>query len=336
VDRELAALLGVDRDGDFADAEREAPECLIWISAEHGEPVPPPAPSLWQGRANSLSARHVDWPDISAVHALTEKPRTEMQKPAGVPAGSPLALPDSGAAAAQLIRTRRSAVAFDGATTIAADAFFAMMAATLPRASAPPWSAWPWPPLVHPALFVHRVDGVAPGLYQLVRDPDALDSLRGAMRRDWLWEKVGPRELPLYLLVPHDLRAAAQTVCCHQEIAADSCFALGMLARYGVAAVEPWRYRALHWECGMLGQVLYLEAEAAGISGTGIGCFFDDEMHAALGIREREWQTLYHFTSGGAVEDVRLTTLPAYPELARAGGVTQRGPSAAPRHKGSL
>jgi hypothetical protein len=62
----------------------------------------------------------------------------------------------------------------------------------------------------------------------------------------------------------------------------------------------------------MLGQVLYLEAEAAGIRGTGIGCFFDDEMHALLGIRDREWQSLYHFTAGGAVDDARLTTLPAY------------------------
>ena len=26
----------------------------------------------------------------------------------------------------------------------------------------------------------------------------------------------------------------------------------------------------------------------------------------------REWQSFYHFTVGGSVEDVRLTTLPAY------------------------
>jgi len=33
--------------------------------------------------------------------------------------------------------------------------------------------------------------------------------------------------LPLYLLLPHDLRAGAKLICCHQDIAADSCFALG-------------------------------------------------------------------------------------------------------------
>ncbi len=62
----------------------------------------------------------------------------------------------------------------------------------------------------------------------------------------------------------------------------------------------------------MIGQALYLEAEAAGIRATGIGCFFDDEMHRLLGLEGQEWQSLYHFTAGGAVEDQRLTTLPPY------------------------
>jgi hypothetical protein len=63
----------------------------------------------------------------------------------------------------------------------------------------------------------------------------------------------------------------------------------------------------------MIGQALYLEAEAAGVRATGIGCFFDDEMHRLLGLEGKAWQSLYHFTVGGAVEDRRLTTLPAYP-----------------------
>jgi hypothetical protein len=73
----------------------------------------------------------------------------------------------------------------------------------------------------------------------------------------------------------------------------------------------------------MLGQVLYLEAEAAGIRATGIGCFFDDEMHALLGLRGHAWQSLYHFTAGGPVDDARLTTLPAY-TLARSRSVSRR------------
>jgi nitroreductase len=310
-DDDVAALLGLDRDADYGDAEREAPDVLVWIApGDSAPPALPGVPGRWAGRANRLSERHVAWPDIDAVERLSGKPRT-VCAPQATPAGAPAPLPGDAAAGA-VIRGRRSAVAFDGTTALGADAFFAMLDATLPHA-APPWPAWPGAALVHPALFVHRVGGLEPGLYLLVRDPEALESLRLALRADWLWRKAGPADLPLYLLVPHDLRAAARTVSCHQEIAADSCFALGMLARLGAARDAPWRYRTLHWECGMLGQVLYLEAEAAGIRGTGIGCFFDDEMHALLGLRDAEWQTLYHFTAGGAVEDVRLTTLPAYP-----------------------
>jgi hypothetical protein len=62
----------------------------------------------------------------------------------------------------------------------------------------------------------------------------------------------------------------------------------------------------------MLGHALYLEAEAAGIRATGIGCYFDDEMHALLGIKDHGWQSLYHFTMGGPVDDPRLSTLPPY------------------------
>ena len=91
-------------------------------------------------------------------------------------------------------------------------------------------------------------------------------------------------ELPLYLLLPYDLSAVAQQICCHQEIAADSCFALGMLAQYEIAAAEPWRYRTLYWECGMLGQVLYLEADAEGARGTLICRSYHEPVHDVLGL----------------------------------------------------
>jgi hypothetical protein len=216
---------------------------------------------------------------------------------------------------ADLARQRRSAVDFDGVTRIGAKAFFAMLECLLPRAGTPPWNALPSPAQVHPAFMVHRVDGLEPGLYILVRDLSAMPSLKASMRSEWLWRKVGPEHLPLFLLLPYDLRAAARLICCHQDIAADSCFALGMLAHFGAAMSEPWRYRHLFWECGMLGHVLYLEAEAAGIRATGIGCFFDDEMHKLLGISDRTWQSLYHFTTGGPVDDPRLSTLPPYEYL---------------------
>ena len=62
----------------------------------------------------------------------------------------------------------------------------------------------------------------------------------------------------------------------------------------------------------MIGQVLYLEAEAASIRGTGIGCFFDEATHSLLGLDTLQYRDLYHFTAGGPVEDPRITTIPPY------------------------
>ena len=71
-------------------------------------------------------------------------------------------------------------------------------------------------------------------------------------------------------------------------------------------------YPRLFWETGVVGQMLYLAAEAAGVQGTGIGCFFDDEVHTMLGLEDHAWQSLYHFTVGQGVEDPRLVTAAAY------------------------
>jgi len=316
-DDDIARLAGLDRATDFALVEREAPDVLLLVgdltaAVEVERLVEHAGGCAWHGGANRLSDEHVAWPEIDRVRAAAHKPRhrpAAANLPAGLP--NPVA-PGFDLPAAALFRQRRSAVAFDGMTRMPTQAFFALLAALLPRANTPPWNAWPRAPEVHLALFVHRIDGLAPGLYLLLRDPAALPELQRALRPEWLWEKFGPPHLPLYLLLPKDLRQAAQLVSCHQEIAATSCFALGMVAHFALAEHKRWRYRELFWECGMVGQVLYLEAEAAGLRGTGIGCFFDDEMHELLGLRGHDWQSLYHFAVGGPVEDVRLTTLPPY------------------------
>ncbi len=50
-------------------------------------------------------------------------------------------------------------------------------------------------------------------------------------------------------------------------------------------ATAPSFYRHLFWESGVVGQALYLEAEAAGARATGIGCFYDDPVHDTLGLQ---------------------------------------------------
>ena len=85
-----------------------------------------------------------------------------------------------------------------------------------------------------------------------------------------------------------------------------------------------WIYRRLFWETGMIGQVLYLEAEAAGIRSSEIGCFFDNPVHDLIGFKDRKYQSLHLFTVGGPVEDTRLTTLPPYPPAVTARGDRSR------------
>ena len=79
--------------------------------------------------------------------------------------------PACGHSAGQLIRQRRSAVDFDGVTSISRETFLAILDTTLPRTAAPPFDAWPFPPRLHLVLFVHRVTGLEPGLYLWLRAP---------------------------------------------------------------------------------------------------------------------------------------------------------------------
>ena len=175
----------------------------------------------------------------------------------------------------------------------------------------------PWPPRVHLVLFVHRVDGLAPGVYLFERNPGAHGALQAALRPAFSWQRPAgcPEGLRLFLLEEGDARSLARFVSCQQEIASDSAFAVAMLGELGSdLEQEPWWYRRLHWEAGVLGQALYLEAEVAGVRGTGIGCFFDDVLHEALGLGDERFRDLYHFTVGGPLEDRRLATLPGYAE----------------------
>ena len=224
--------------------------------------------------------------------------------------------------AGEIIHQRRSLLACDGRTSIEAARFFRMLERVMPRveldiARRPmPWDAIPWEPAIHFGLFVHRVEGIEPGLYAMARDPRKVQLLKKSMHAHFAWEAPPgcPEDLPLFVLERGDARELATQVSCRQQIAGDGAFSLGMIAEYQASLVAhgPAFYRRLFWEAGAIGQVLYLEAEAAGVRSTGIGCFFDDPVHQVFGLRDLAFQSLYHFTVGGPVDDARLTTLAAY------------------------
>jgi nitroreductase len=328
----LSSLLGLDRDEDFAEAEREEAELLVLIAPDFPATLPTDSKPmtahgggvLWQGGANALSLENsIEWPVIDAVAQATRRCESSpiQEDFIGFPSedalfGTPVR--EGLLSAEKAILGRRSAVAMDGSTAISRAVFFRMLARLIPthERRGMPWDAIPWRPRIHLGLFVHRVDGLAPGLYALARDPDKVETLKGVMGSEFCWQRVPdcPPGLPLYLLQEGDCRALASTVSCGQDIAGDGAFSLAMIADYrdSLRTYGAAFYRNLFWEAGMVGQLLYLEAEEAGIRATGIGCYFDDPVHTAFGIVSRAWQSFYHFTVGGPVEDGRLTTLPAY------------------------
>ena len=320
---QIAASIGTDRADDYEGAEREEPECLAvitpgdaaaWMDAEPSALADAARRATWHGTANRLSAGHVEWPAIERVAAATRYPGGVAAPTSGSPnsarqAPAPGSRAGSAGTARAIVLRRRSAVAFDGRSPLPRSAFVSMLRRLRPPA--PPWDVLFWPPQVHLVLFVHRVDGLVPGIYAYLRSEDVLAEWRGALRPEFLWEEA---DEGLFLLAPIDVTFAANRVSCDQDIASDGFFSLGMIARFeaSLASYGEWFYRHLFWECGMIGQVLYLEAEAAGARGTGIGCFYDDAVHEMVGLKGAAWQSLYHFSMGMPVDDPRLTTEPGY------------------------
>ncbi|MHB8534917.1 MAG: SagB/ThcOx family dehydrogenase [Sulfuricaulis sp.] len=324
-DETVAELLGLPRS---PGAEAERPECLLAVyPSAHTDKTPALSRAAvatiawgeWQGTPNTLSTSHRPWPIIDEVDETTRKPETVPPYMAATTPSLPEpASVDASILLRRLIHQRRSAVAMDGHTGILSGGFYSILSRCLRGTNRFPFNILPWSPMAHLLLFVHRVQGVAPGMYLLVRDPAKYADLRETCSKefDWVRPEACPDGLPLYRLVVGDCCHLAERVSCHQEIAADGIFAVAMLAEFArpLEVYGPWFYRRLYWECGVIGQMLYLEAEAYGVQATGIGCFFDDPVHELLGLKDRRYQSLYHFTLGGGVEDKRLTTLQPYPE----------------------
>lgn len=343
-DETMTQLLGLHRKQDFQPSELEYPEFLaaVWPKNIHPSPnihlaLEKPSDEIllsgeWQGTANRLSKDDpVHWGIIDEVATASYKPTQESENIAFSSSSAtqhPPAEKSVEPRAGQIIHQRRSAVSFDGHTSLSVDRFYSMLLRTMPQSELPlperpmPWDSLPWNPTIHLALFVHRIDGLPSGMYWLNRHPKErqITDVQSNMHEQFVWSvpENCPAQLPLYLLEEGDAKNLAMQLSCGQEIASDSAFALGMIAEFdeSLEAHGPWFYKRLFWETGLIGQVLYLEAEAAGIRSTGIGCFFDDPVHRVLGFHpQTKYQSLYHFTVGGPTDDGRLTTLPPYDHL---------------------
>lgn len=320
---DVAAQLGLDRDADFGQAEREEPEWLIQIHAQ-GAAGPAAEPAwmdtpVWHGQASRLDAHPMyRWPVVDEVAKATREPRSEPSNADGTQVVDEALRGQASRAdlpASTVIRGRRSAQHFDRRATMPADVFFRMAQALMP-ATGLPWDTWPQTPRVHVVLYAHRVDGLVPGAYLLPRSEAGATLLREAVHVGQGWQTVqqAPAGLPLLCLSENPaLAGALRALSCHQAIGSDACFAVSLLAEFdGPVDAGAWHYRALFQEAGLMGQVLYLQAEAEGYRGTGIGCYFDDAVHELLGLKDQRVQVLYHFTVGVPVVDTRISTEPPY------------------------
>ncbi len=303
----VARCLGLDREADFSGVEGEEPEVIVALEAENG--VLPTNWQLWAGKPALLDPRPLyQWPIIEEVAVATRgaPPLTDPAATAGCAHKY-----EADIRAAQVILKRRSAQAFDGQTAMKNTVFKQMLASLLPGGS-PVWAMWPHVARVHPVLLVHRVEGIAPGLYVMPRSQAARATLQAAFRDTFTWQPAD-LELPLFQLLAAKSGKVARTLSCHQDIATQCAVTFMMVAEFAAPlAADPAAYRHLHWEAGMLGHVITLEAEAARWRGTGIGCFFDDADHELLGLQDDQFQVIYHYAVGMALDDPRITTLPAY------------------------
>lgn len=324
-DADIASWLGLDRTRWFA-CEAEYPELMAQVYPAHaGEnhlwtPHDPDRQALAapSGQPNPLSREHVRWEVIDQVAAASVKNQPDV--PQSLPKRPAMPVCDHLPPAAEIIRNRRSATAFDPTASMQRSDFLAMLAPCLPSADRAPFDAGLGAATIHLVLFVHRVTDLRSGLYVLMRNENHIEPLKSDMKDAFVWETVDD-VLPLYRLATGDFMETAAQIACGQDIAGDGIWAAGMLARFeSRVRTYAHHYRHLFWEAGMIGQVLYLEAEARKYRGTGIGCYFDDVMHRLLGLQTTEWQSMYHFTVGRPIEDPRLSTLSAYHHLNRENG----------------
>lgn len=311
---EIGPLLGLDRGADFEPDEPESAAALLMMG---------PAPSVlaphdnwlrdlprqdWHGKANRLDPSHLyRWEAVDDMARLGESAAPSAPAVEHLPQ---LRTAPTDPPAVDVIRQRRSARAFDPGRSIDNDMFYRLLDACRPRPGTPPWDQNQGRSRLHLLLFVHRVDGLAPGLYLLAAHRDGAEDLQPMMRPDFTWERPDdcPGHLSCHQLISADARNAAMHLGCHQQICADSAFAVAMLGEFEAAIEEtPGGYDMLLCEAGRLGQALYLNAQAEGIGSSGIGCFFDDPIHEMLGLQDQRLQALYMFTVGPALAERGVT-----------------------------
>lgn len=179
----------------------------------------------------------------------------------------------------EIIDNRRSALGFVP-SYIDKKEFLDILEKTLPR-NIPPFDVKITLNKIDFVIFVNRVDGIEEGIYYFSRKENTLT--------------------PIHL---GDFSETAKFINCVQDLGKDSAFTINMISP---KPKKEYEYKLLNFEAGMIGQILYLEAEAKNLRGCGIGCFFDSLITEE--ILNKDLLALYGFSIGNPKMDERIVKL---------------------------
>jgi SagB-type dehydrogenase family enzyme len=282
VDSRLTRALGLTG-GD------EAPMAFL-IFGSKNSPVQAPilpqeTPEIFVGVPNELSVEEVPYELLLGIHRSTLLPDTADPTPGMAAAKAALAggrPPMAGhfrdgsrdSNLGIIARRRRSALDFDARTPPMERAEMEQLLDFATRDWLADWrgnfggdavEAGTGADFVTLYLYVHRVRDCEPGVYRWDASSRTLEQLHGG-----------------------NVERVAAYLSLEQALAGNACLAVSMVADLAAAAKNFGNrgYRYMHFEAGAIGQRLYLGAETLGWNGTGIGAFYDDDVHRYLGFLE--------------------------------------------------
>ena len=246
--------------------------------------------TVWHGgQANQLSKEIITYSSIDGIHDATKLSNpacrgVSVAEPSPIGAGK-IKLPPPASSTLPfggVARARRSALDFLGGTKSMS---LTQLSAILASTSQLFFADFAGARFIQLYLYAHRVDGLESGVYRLWPESAELEQIKGG-----------------------DQRVAAAGLSLGQELAGNACVAFSMIGDLDRAARAhaDRGYRYVHFEAGAIGHRLYLAAEALGLGATGIGAFYDEEVHRYLNLAPEQGQVVYHFAIGYPIPDPRL------------------------------
>lgn len=300
---DLAKILGLDKKENFS--EHELPDMLLLVSPEICSTKIDFSKFFHDGDLkcipNAIASTYQDWPLIDEIEEATLKNSNQIYNAV---VQTPIQRKPT-KEAKDVILKRRSAQMMDkDDNVISFENFKSILESTKESFSGTENR-------VNLVVFVHNVEGIKSGLYMFFRNIELLEDTKERMNSNFVWKKI---DEDLYALSFGDFREIAKNISCNQAIASDGAFSLGMLSSYADEIIQggAHTYKELYWECGAIGQQLYLEATSLSYQATGIGCYLDDMFHNLLGLKSNKFQSLYHFTIGKALVDTRVLSKKPY------------------------